>query len=143
MRLAVILLLLCSACRHIGLQPRPVSTNHREVRLTSGVVYEDLFLGSGDAATLGDTLEIDYTLWLEDGTRVDSTLDRGVPEPVRIGEAYVKGLDDGLVGIQVGGRRRILVPPELGFGSEGLEVPFVPPNATLVFEVHVVAAAQP
>ena len=142
MRRALLLLLLCSGCRHIGLQPRPVAMNHREVKLSSGVVYEDLFVGSGVCATRGDVLEIDYTLWLEDGTRVDSTLDRGVPEPVRIGEAYVKGLDDGLVGMQVGGRRRILVPPDLGFGSAGLEVPFVPPNATLVFEVHVVSTGS-
>lgn len=138
MKLGVLaLFVLFPACAQIGLQARPVPMNHRQVRLSSGVIYEDLFVGSGVAATHGDVLEIDYTLWLAGETRIDSTLDRGVPEKVRIGEAVVKGLDDGLVGMQLGGRRRITVPPELGYGRAGLE-DLIPPDATLVFEVHVV-----
>lgn len=138
MRLAALLLLLpTAACAQIGLQARPVPMNHREVRLSSGVTYEELFLGRGVAASRGDALEIDYTLWLADGTRVDSTLDRGVPLRMTIGEAPVRGLDEGLVGMQAGGRRKITVPPELGYGKEGVE-DLIPPDATLVFEVHVI-----
>lgn len=136
--LALALLVLASGCAQIGLQARPVPMNHREVRLSSGVVYEDLFLGSGVAASRGDRVELDYTLWLADGTRVDSTLDRGVPELITLGEAPVRGLDEGLVGIQSGGRRKLRVPPALGYGKEGIEG-LIPPDAALVFEVHVLA----
>ena len=125
-----------AACAQIGLQHRPVPMSHREVTTSSGVTFEDEFLGSGPAAMMGDELRLDYTLWLEDGTRIDSTLDRGVPEPMRIGQAPVKGLNDGLVGMQPEGRRRIVVPPELGYGARGVEG-MIPPNAKLVFEVHV------
>ena len=128
--------LACASCTQIGLQSRPVPMNHRMVELSSGVRVEDLFIGHGPAATNGDKLLLDYTVWLEDGTRVDSTLDRGVPETIAIGKAMVRGLDDGLIGMQAEGRRRITVPPELGYGSEGVE-DLVPPDATLVFEVHV------
>lgn len=131
-----------ASCAQIGLQARPVAMNHRSVQLSCGVEYEDLFLGHGPAATRGDSLELDYTLWLADGTRVDSTLDRGVPVTMKIGEAPVRGLDDGLTGIQVEGRRRITVPPELGYGAEGVE-DMIPPNSKLVFEVHVVAIQRP
>lgn len=135
-RLALAPLFLVAGCAQIGLQPRPVPMNHREVRLSSGVVYEDLFVGHGIAASDGDRLEVDYTLWLVDGTRVDSTLDRGVPEWWKVGEAPVRGLDSALVGLQSGGRRKITVPPELGYGKAGIE-DWIPPDATLVFEVHV------
>lgn len=130
-----------ASCAQIGLQQRPVEMHHRAVELSSGVTYEDLFVGHGPAATRGDELELDYTLWLADGTRVDSTLDRGVPMHMKIGEAPVRGLDDGLVGMQTEGRRKITVPPELGYGADGVE-DLIPPDATLVFEVHVVAVAH-
>ena len=128
--------LLTTACAQIGFQQRPVRANHREVRLSSGVVYEELSLGQGVAATRGDRVELDYTLWLAGGTRVDSTLDRGVPIWITIGEAQVRGLDQGLVGMQAGGRRKIRVPAELGYGKEGVE-DMIPPDAELVFEVHL------
>lgn len=130
-----------AACAQIGLQNRPVPMGHREVTTSSGVTYEDEFLGSGPAAMIGDEVEVDYTLWLENGTRVDSTLDRGQPVPMRIGEAPVKGLDHGLIGMQPQGRRRIQVPPELGYGAQGVEG-MIPPNARLVFEIHVLAVKR-
>lgn len=136
-----VLVLPLASCAQIGLQARPVAMNHRAVELSCGVSYEDLFVGRGPAATRGDELELDYTLWLADDTRVDSTLDRGVPVRMTIGEAPVRGLDDGLVGMQAGGRRKITVPPELGYGSDGVEE-LIPPDATLVFEVHVVALTR-
>lgn len=131
-----------ASCAQIGLRARPVPMNHREVELSSGVKVEDLFIGQGPAATAGDRLLLDYTVWLSDGTRVDSTLDRGVPETIAIGTAPVRGLDDGLVGMQAQGRRRITVPPELAYGSDGVE-DMIPPDATLVFEVHVLEVESP
>lgn len=130
-----------ASCAQIGLQQRPVDLHHRSVELSCGVTYEDLFVGHGPAATRGDELELDYTLWLADGTRVDSTLDRGVPMTIKIGAAPVRGLDDGLVGMQAEGRRKITVPPQLGYGADGVEE-LIPPDSTLVFEVHVVAVAR-
>lgn len=124
------------SCGALGLGPRKLPVVHKEAALASGVHFEDLFLGRGERAKAGDTLTLDYTLWLADGTRVDSTLDRGVPIPMKIGEALVRGLDDALVGMQADGRRKVTVPPELGYGAEGVP-DMVPPNSTLIFEVHV------
>lgn len=124
------------SCGVLGLGPRKLQVEHKEGELASGVHFEDLFLGRGERAKLGDTLTVDYTLWLADGTRVDSTLDRGVPIPMKVGEALVRGLDEGLVGMQTDGRRKVTVPPELGYGAEGVP-DMIPPNSTLVFEVHV------
>lgn len=124
-----------AGCQFLGLQQRPVAVERGQVRSARGVELTDLFLGQGAAAGTGDKVLLDYTLWLEDGTRIDSTLDRGVPVTVVIGEAFVRGLDDGLMGLCGGGRRRITVPPELGYGAEGVPG-LVPPDATLVFDVH-------
>jgi len=134
--------LLLGSCAQIGLHPRPVHIPHGEVVTTTGVRYADLFVGMGPAAIMGDELVLDYTVWLEEGARVDSTLDRGVPITVRLGEAPVKGLDDGLLGMQPKGRRRIVIPPKLAYGSRGVE-DMIPPDATLVYEVHVLEVRRP
>lgn len=139
MKRAAALLLACAAlagCRQVGMQPRKLPLPRQEVETTHGVRFEDLFLGQGPSATLGDELLLDYTLFLEDGARIDSTLDRGVPLVVKLGAAPIRGLDEGLIGMQGAGRRRIRVPPALGYGEEGVEG-MIPPHATLVFEVHV------
>lgn len=130
-------LVLLGGCRHLGLQPHPLQISHQEVTTDSGVRWEDTFRGKGPAAQSGDELLIDYTLWLEDGHRVDSTLDRGVPIAVKLGATFVPGLTDGLIGIQADGQRRIVVPPKLGYGDKGVEG-LIPPGATLVFEVHAI-----
>ncbi len=121
------------------LAPTRRATQHTapSVRTSTGVLYEELLQGIGAPAALGDEVLLDYVVSLEDGTRVDSTLDRGLPVPVRLGEAFLRGLDDGLLGIRADGRRRIVVPPELGYGDAGV-VGLVPPGATLVFEVHAI-----
>lgn len=129
-----------SACAHIGLQQRPVTVHRSSAMTTAGLHYEDLFVGQGIAAGVGDLVTFDYTVWLDSGERVDSTLDRGVPLTVALGEAPVKGLNDGLLGMQRGGRRRLTVPPDLAYGAEGVP-DMIPPNATLVFEVHLIDVA--
>jgi peptidylprolyl isomerase len=134
---AVLLLALCgAACRQIGFQNRPVPIDRGLVKMTNGVAFQELFLGTGPAAVHGDELLLDYTVDLDDGTRVDSTSDRGMPVTMIIGEALVRGLDDALVSIRPGGCRRIFVPAALAYGEKGVEG-LVPPDSDLVFEVHV------
>lgn len=137
-----LVLVALSSCAHFGLQRRPVSVRRNYATTPSGLKYEDLFLGEGITAGPGDQATFDYTVWLENGERVDSTLDRGVPLTVTLGSAPVPGLNDGLVGMQRGGRRRLTVPPNLAYGSEGVP-DLIPPDATLIFEVHVIDVVRP
>ena len=127
-------LALATGCAQIGMQPRRVSIHRDRMSTTSGLRYEDLFIGQGPAARPGDNVTFEYTVWLEDGTRVDSTYDRGVALTVRLGAAALKAWDEGLIGIQPQGRRRLVVPPNLAYGSEGVEG-MIPPDATLIIEV--------
>lgn len=138
--LAILVTALSASCAHIGLQARPVAVERGTVRTSTGVTYEELFRGTGPEARKGDMVTFDYTVWLENGERVDSTLDRGVPLTLAIGTAPVRGLDEGLVGMQAGGRRKLVVPPELGYGEKGVP-DLIPPNAPLVFEVHLIELA--
>ena len=139
MRLAALLALLlaCTGCKHITLERVPLEVKHLESVTTGGVHWHDLFLGEGPAAQLGDVVVFDYTIWLLDGTRVDSTLDRGVPLESALGGVPVEGLNQGLVGMRPGGRRRLNIPPELAYGSAGV-ADLVPPDSALDCEVHLV-----
>jgi FKBP-type peptidyl-prolyl cis-trans isomerase len=139
MRLAALLALLlaCTGCKHITLDPVPLEVEHAENVSAGGVRFRDLYLGEGPSAQLGDVVVFDYTIWLLDGTRVDSTLDRGVPLESALGRVPVEGFNQGLVGMRPGGRRRMTIPPELAYGSKGwLDV--IPPDAPLDCEVHLV-----
>ncbi len=111
-----------------------------QVVLPSGVRYVDLKPGTGEEAREGKILEVHYTGWLKDGgTKFDSTQDCAKPLTLRLGAGdVIKGLDEGLVGMRVGGKRRLTVPPELGFGKEG-GGERIPPDATLVYEVELLA----
>lgn len=130
-------LLALASCRQLGFQDRPIAVQRDEVVASSGVRYEDLYLGKGKPAGPGDTLTLDYTVWLKDGKRVDSTLDRGVPQPVKIGDAFLEGLNEGLTSMRIDGRRRIEIPAKLAYGAKGVEG-MIPPNSDLIFEVHVI-----
>jgi FKBP-type peptidyl-prolyl cis-trans isomerase len=111
----------------------------REIVLPSGLRYQDLKIGEGEEARDRRILEIHYTGWLDDGTKFDSTQDCARPLTLRLGAGdVVKGLDEGLAGMREGGRRRLIVPPELGFGKEG-GGGVIPPNATLLYEVELLA----
>ena len=138
--------LVLAGCKHFGLDDRPVPVQHASASTTSGLVYEELFVGKGPEARIGDDVTFEYTVWLQDGKQVDSTRDRGVPVTVRLGSAPLKAWDEGLVGIRAQGRRRLVVPPALAYGEKGVEG-MVPPNATLIIEVAALeirpAAAPP
>jgi FKBP-type peptidyl-prolyl cis-trans isomerase len=134
---ALLVALTATACRSFDPERRPLHVDFQEVRTEHGVVFEELATGDGPEAVLGDEILVDYVVSLPDGTRVDSTLDRGVPVPIVLGEAFVKGLDEGLSGIRAQGRRKITVPAELAYGEKGVE-DLVPANSPLVFEVHAI-----
>lgn len=139
--IAFALCALCG-CAHIGMQPRSVATPRSSVSTASGLRCEDLFLGQGPAAASADWVTFDYTVWLENGERVDSTLDRGVPLSVALGDAPVRGLSEGIAGMKAGGRRRLTVPASMAYGEEGVP-DMIPPGATLVFEVHLLEIGRP
>ena len=100
---------------------------------------EELKAGTGAEATAGKTVDVHYTGWLTDGTKFDSSVDRGRPFSFPLGGGRViKGWDQGVAGMKVGGKRKLTIPPELGYGSRGAGA-VIPPNATLVFEVELLA----
>jgi len=105
----------------------------------SGLKYEDMVVGTGEEATSGRMVEVHYTGWLTDGTKFDSSKDRGQPFSFPLGAGRViKGWDEGVAGMKVGGKRKLTIPPELGYGSRGAGGS-IPPNSTLVFEVELLA----
>ena len=116
-------------------------------RTASGLQYEDLVIGSGAVAHAGREVTVHYTGWLHDpaapqqrGTKFDSSKDRNDPFSFDLGaRRVIAGWDEGVQGMQVGGKRVLLIPPQLGYGARGVG-DVIPPNATLVFEVELLAA---
>ncbi len=98
---------------------------------------EDLVVGAGAGAKAGDTISVHYTGWLENGVKFDSSLDTGEPIEFALGQgAVIDGWDQGLVGMKVGGKRKLTIPPALGYGADGAG-DLIPANATLIFEVEL------
>jgi FKBP-type peptidyl-prolyl cis-trans isomerase len=105
---------------------------------TSGLQYTDIKTGNGETVTgRGQTVIVHYTGWLENNTKFDSSVDRNQPFSFPVDCGYViPGWDQGVKGMQVGGIRRLTIPPELGYGARGAGG-VIPPNATLVFEIEL------
>jgi len=108
-----------------------------EVTMPNGLKYVDLKVGDGTLAESGKTVVVHYTGWLTDNTKFDSSVDRGEPFSFQLGAGQViRGWDEGVKGMRVGGKRKLTIPPDLGYGERGAGGA-IPPNATLVFDVEV------
>ena len=103
----------------------------------TGLQYQDVVVGNGDEATAGKVAVVHYTGWLTDGTKFDSSRDRGTPFSFPVGGGQViAGWDQGVAGMKVGGRRKLVIPAQLGYGEMGAP-PVIPGGATLVFDVEL------
>ena len=103
----------------------------------SGLKIKEVEGGFGTVAKPGKQVSVHYTGWLENGTKFDSSLDRGEPFAFALGAgSVIKGWDEGVAGMKVGGRRKLVIPPDLGYGARGAGG-VIPPNATLVFEIQL------
>ena len=110
-----------------------------DITTASGLVYEELAVGTGAEAAHGQKVTVHYTGWLTNSTKFDSSKDRDDPFVFSLGRGQViKGWDEGVMGMKVGGRRKLTIPPQLGYGAHGAGG-VIPPNATLVFEVELLA----
>ncbi len=108
-----------------------------EVTTASGLVYEDTVVGEGAEAQAGQFVTVHYTGWLTNGSKFDSSKDRNDPFQFPLGRGHViKGWDEGVQGMKIGGTRKLTIPAELGYGARGAGG-VIPPNATLVFEVEL------
>jgi FKBP-type peptidyl-prolyl cis-trans isomerase FkpA len=107
----------------------------------SGLIIEELAIGDGSEAAAGQSVTVHYTGWLTDGTKFDSSKDRNDPFEFPLGARHViAGWDEGVQGMKVGGRRKLTIPPSLGYGARGAGR-VIPPNATLVFEVELLGVS--
>jgi FKBP-type peptidyl-prolyl cis-trans isomerase len=104
-------------------------------KTASGLYYQDLVVGTGELAMAGDDVTVHYTGWLHTGVKFDSSYDRGQPSTFSLNQV-IDGWQEGVPGMRVGGKRKLVVPPHLGYGTTG-SFPSIPPNAILVFDIEL------
>src|SRR5579862_1109911 len=116
----------------------PTKVTGPGVTTSSGLVYWDIRVGNGEVAKEGNRVRVHYTGWLTNGKKFDSSVDAGKPFDFTIGNGEViKGWEEGVAGMRVGGKRQLRIPPSLGYGAEGTPGGPIPPNANLIFDVEL------
>jgi len=116
----------------------PTKVTGEPTKTASGLEYWDIKLGTGAVAQTGKQVKVDYTGWLTNGKKFDSSVGTGKPFDFMLGASQViKGWDEGVVGMKVGGKRQLRIPPDLAYGAAG-HPPQIPPNSTLIFDVRLV-----
>jgi FKBP-type peptidyl-prolyl cis-trans isomerase len=115
----------------------PTKVTGDGVKTDSGLQYWNIRVGNGEMAKEGSHVRVHYTGWLTTGKKFDSSVDAGTPFDFTIGNGEViKGWEEGVAGMKVGGKRQLRIPPALGYGAEG-SPPDIPPNATLIFDIKL------
>jgi len=116
----------------------PTKVTGEPTKTPSGLEYWDIKIGTGPTAQTGQQVKVDYTGWLTDGKKFDSSVGTGKPFDFMLGASQViKGWDEGVVGMKVGGKRQLRIPPNLAYGAAGYPGA-IPPNATLIFDIRLV-----
>src|SRR6202167_1556319 len=116
----------------------PTKVTGPGTKTPSGLVYWDIRVGNGEVAKEGNRVRVHYTGWLTNGKKFDSSVDAGQPFDFTIGNGEViKGWEEGVTGMKVGGKRQLRIPPSLAYGAQGYPGA-IPPNATLIFDVKLV-----
>lgn len=117
----------------------PTKVTGDGVKTESGLQYWDIKVGTGEEAKSGDKVKVHYTGWFTSGKKFDSSVDAHQPYSFTLGQGNViKGWDEGVAGMKVGGKRQLRIPPELAYGEQGYKN-IVPPNATLIFDVQLLS----
>ena len=116
----------------------PTKVTGPGTKTADGLEYWDIKVGTGATAQSGQTVKVHYTGWLTNGKKFDSSVDRGQPFTFRLGAGdVIKGWDEGVAGMKVGGKRQLRIPPELGYGQRAVP-PDIPGNSTLIFDVELI-----
>src|SRR5271167_5080896 len=117
----------------------PTKVTGDGVKTDSGLQYWDIKVGTGDVAKDGDHVKVHYTGWFTSGKKFDSSVDAHQPYDFTLGKGdVIKGWDEGVEGMKVGGKRQLRIPPQLAYGEAGYKT-IIPPNATLIFDVQLLA----
>jgi len=120
----------------------PTKVSGKPKSTLSGLEYWDIVVGKGATATSGKKVKVHYTGWLTNGKKFDSSVDRGEPFGFSLGAGQViKGWDEGVAGMKVGGKRQLKIPPDLGYGARGAGGA-IPPNSTLIFDVELLDVSK-
>ena len=140
---AIILVTAVAVAQTAAAKPKTPNTNAPTkvtgdgVKTDSGLQYWEIRVGPGEVAKEGSHVRVHYTGWLTTGKKFDSSVDAGKPFDFTIGNGEViKGWEEGVAGMKVGGKRQLRIPPELAYGAAG-SPPTIPPNATLIFDIQL------